>query len=357
MIGPPTPITDRARWNEALAALPCRHVLQTWEWGEFKSRWGWQPVRLLWAGARRPLAAAQVLRRAIPGTPWGMMYVPKGPALDYEDLATVRQVLTALAGFARARRAIFIKIDPDVARSYGATSENDNVLAQPVLDCLAAQGWRFSSQQIQFRNTIVIDLSVDEDALLARMKGKWRYNIRLAARKGVTVSQGGAEELPAFYRLYAQTSRRNGFLIRPEAYYLDLWSQFMAAGRASLILARVGPEPVAGLILFHFEDTAWYMYGASSDRYRNLMPNYLLQWEVMQLARRLGCRRYDMWGAPDAFDESDPMWGVYRFKAGFGGELIRGLGAFDFPTNRVAYWAYVVGLPRLLRLKRRAIGR
>lgn len=349
----PRSVTGRAEWDRALAGLPARHALQTWDWGDFKSRWGWQPERLLWERAGRPLAAAQILRRPLPYTPWAMMYVPKGPALDYSDARLVGQVLEGLQAFARSRGAIFIKIDPDVVRGYGPGAGDDQPVAQAVLQRLAGQGWRFSSQQIQFRNTVVMDISPAEPELLERMKSKWRYNVRLASRKGVAVSPGGPEDLPDFYRLYAETSRRNGFLIRPEAYYLDVWSQFLAADRARLLLGRVDGELVAGLLLFFFTDTAWYMYGASSDRHRSLMPNYLLQWEAIRLARCLGCTRYDMWGAPDTFDESDSMWGVYRFKTGFGGETQRGLGAFDYPVRPALYWGYMVALPRLLGLRRR----
>ena len=196
----------------------------------------------------------------------------------------------------------------------------------------------------------MIDLRPEPDELLAAMKSKWRYNIRLARRKGVEIRAGTVDDLTKFYEMYAATGRRDGFLIRPEPYYLDVWSHFLAAGRAEMLLAEVDGEPVAGLILFWFGSTAWYMYGASTGQHRQLMPNHALQWAAICQARDRGCTRYDMWGAPDRFDEADRLWGVYRFKQGFGGQVIQGVGAFDYPVHRWLYRAFTTALPQLRTL-------
>ncbi len=346
-------VIDRSQWDTALASLPRSHVLQTWDWGDFKSRWGWQPSRLLFEEEGRLLAAAQILRRRLPRTPLSVAYVPKGPALDYCDTSLLVQVLSALEQQARQQRTLFVKIDPDVWLGFG---DKDFPLlpgTAALLAMLAERGWRPSAEQIQFKNTFIVDLTPDETELLARMKAKTRYNIRLARRRGVQVRSGDEIDLKTFYHLYVETSRRDGFLIRPLAYYLDVWSQFLRANRADFLLAEVEGEPIAGLILFHFGQTAWYMYGASSNQHRNLMPNHLLQWEAMRLAKRRGCTQYDMWGAPDHFDGSDPLWGVYRFKTGFGGETMRGMGAFDYSPSSWLYWVYTVAMPRMLALMRR----
>ena len=347
------PITDRERWDAALATLPLAHVLQTWDWGDFKSRWGWEPTRLLFQQGDRPLAAAQVLRRRLPHIPLSVAYVPKGPALDYRHTSLLTHVLSTLEEQSRRQHSLFVKIDPDVRLGVGTEPLPPTPEAAAVLQILDQRGWRPSAEQIQFKNTVVLDLRPEEARLLARMKAKTRYNIRLAGRRGVQVRPGDEADLETFYRLYQATARRDGFLIRPSAYYLDLWTQFLRAGRARLLLAEVEREPIAGLMLFVFKQTAWYMYGASGDRHRQLMPNHLLQWEAIRLAKRLGCTQYDMWGAPDRFDQSDPMWGVYRFKIGFGGETVRGLGAFDYPSSPWGYWLYMVAMPGVLALMRR----
>lgn len=340
---------DPAVWERTLVSLPTAHALQSWAWGEFKSRWGWQAERLLWFKHDTPVAAAQILRRAIPRTPWSFLYVSKGPALDYGNPALAAQVLADLESYARRTRALFIKIDPDVPRAYGEPQPGQPLepVGQATLDLLAQRGWRFSPEQIQFRNTVLINLTPEPEALLEAMKPKWRYNIRLAERKGVTIQPGSAADLPAFYAMYTQTAARDGFLIRPAAYYQDVWQQFLAAGQAELLLASVEGQVVSGLILFIFGPTAWYMYGASTGQRRETMPNHLLQWAAICRARERNCCIYDMWGAPDVFNEDDRMAGVYRFKSGFGGQVVQGLGAFDYPVNRPLYWAFTTALPRL----------
>lgn len=348
-------IHQPTEWDRALATLPAAHVLQSWDWGQFKSRWGWSPTRLMWFKAGTPAAAAQILARPIPRAPWQFLYVSKGPALDYTDTLLAEQVLAGLESYAQQVKALFIKIDPDVPRQYGEPDEGNppHPTGQAVLKLLAQRGWRFSPEQIQFRNTVLIDLSGQPDDWLARMKSKWRYNIRLAGRKGVQVRPGEASDLPAFYQMYAQTAARDGFLIRPKAYYMDVWQRFLQTGGADMLLAEVEGEPVAGLLLFTFGAKGWYLYGASTEKYRNLMPNHLLQWQAMEQAKARGCAQYDMWGAPDIFNERDSMWGVYRFKQGFGGQVVQGLGAFDYPARPTLYRLFTVALPRLRQLMRR----
>ncbi len=331
-------------WNAALASLPVSHVLQTWEWGAFKSRYGWRPERTLWWEGDRVCAAASVLIRRLGRWPAAVVYVPKGPGLDYQNVALLEQVLSHLENGARRKRALFLKIDPDV--------RVDTAEGEGALQVLRGRGWRVSGEQIQFRNTMLVDLTADPDELLGEMKSKWRYNVRLARRKGVTVRPGRLADLPLLYEMYAETAVRNGFVIRPEAYYRDAWGSFVEAGLACPLIAEVEEEPVAMVIVFRFAERAWYMYGASRSVHREKMPNHLLQWEAMRWAQKQGCTVYDMWGAPDALDESDPLWGVYRFKKGFGGEFVRHVGAWDFPVSRLGYWLYTVVMPRVLSVMR-----
>lgn len=352
----PHEITTPHQWDAALAALPNAHALQSWGWGEFKSRWGWAPTRLLWQQGDVPAAAAQILARPIPRTPWRFLYVSKGPALDYADAALSAQVLADLEQYAHRSGALFIKIDPDVVLALGEPGEQPSQPAGSAWQSLLVErGWRFSPEQIQFRNTVLIDLSGEPDDWLARMKGKWRYNIRLAEKRGVNIRAGGPNDIALFYRMYAETAARDGFLIRPETYYRDVWANFLANGQATMLLAEVEGEPVAGLILFIFSRRAWYMYGASTGQHRNLMPNHLLQWAAMRRAAELGCTSYDMWGAPDVFDDSDSMAGVYRFKQGFGGQTALGLGAWDFPARPALYRLFTGLMPRARAFLRRGV--
>jgi lipid II:glycine glycyltransferase (peptidoglycan interpeptide bridge formation enzyme) len=327
-------VTDPTRWNTALAALPYRHVLQTWEWGQFKGRWGWTPRYFL---NEDRTAAALVLRRTLVRRAFStlklnILYVPKGPALDYSDGALVDQVLGDLVDVARRDRAIFVKIDPD--------------LDQPDCSILLDRGWRYSAEQIQFRNTMLIDLTRGEDELLAAMKPKTRYNVRLAQKKGVEIRSGDLGDLDLLYRLYAETAQRDGFIIRPIDYYSDAWGSFIRAGLAHPLIAAVEGQAVAGLILFRFADRAWYLYGMSSSLHREKMPNHLLQWEAMRWAKAQGCTVYDLWGAPDELNESDSMWGVYKFKEGLGAGLLR-TRARTTSLSRPGYWLYTQAMPRV----------
>jgi lipid II:glycine glycyltransferase (peptidoglycan interpeptide bridge formation enzyme) len=273
------------------------------------------------------------------------MYVPKGPVLDYGDGALLKHVLDWLETTARRRRALFIKIDPDV--------EVGSPEGRHTLTTLRSHGWCRSQEQIQFQNTVLLDLTPSLDSLLMGMKSKWRYNVRLAERRGVTVRHGTRDDLPLLYDMYEDTASRAGFVIRPEAYYHDAWGSFMQSGLAQPLIAEVEQQPVAMVIVYRFGERAIYMYGASLTDHRDKMPNNLLQWEAMQWAKEHGCTVYDMWGAPDELDESDPMWGVYRFKKGFGGEFVEHIGAWDYPASSIGYGLYKVGMPRLLATLRR----
>jgi lipid II:glycine glycyltransferase (peptidoglycan interpeptide bridge formation enzyme) len=153
--------------------------------------------------------------------------------------------------------------------------------------------------------------------------------------------------------MYAETSVRDGFVIRPEEYYLRVWNYFMDAGMAEVLLAEVSGEMIAGLILFFTGSRAWYLYGMSRQTQREKMPNYLLQWRAMQTARDHGCTNYDLWGAPDQFTEDGPMWGVFRFKEGLGGQVVRFIGAWDYAARPNLYRIYTRILPKVLSLTRK----
>ena len=353
----PRAISNTSEWNSAITALRAAHILQSWEWGAFKANYGWTPTRVLFFDHDTPRAAAQILRRALPRTPFGVLYVPKGPVLDYSDHALCAETLAALERIARQQRAIFIKIDPDVMLS-GAKhlSPTDETLRSAQGDILHLQHWRLSREQIQFKNTVLLDLTPTEEQLLAAMKPKTRYNIRLAQKRGVHIELGTRDDLQLFYHMYAETSARDGFLIRQFAYYRDAWGMFIEAGRAQMLLAQIGGETVAGLILFVFGDRAWYFYGASRNTHREAMPNHLLQWEAIRWAKAHGCTVYDFWGAPDTLDENAPMYGVYRFKEGFGPKFTQHIGAYDFVVNPALYFLYAVVRPwYLARLRKKRV--
>ncbi|MBK7897681.1 MAG: peptidoglycan bridge formation glycyltransferase FemA/FemB family protein [Candidatus Promineifilaceae bacterium] len=347
---------SKTTFTQALAKMPNGHALQSWAWAAQKSRWGWTPLPLtltIGESSWEPLAAAMVLKRKIPRTPYCILYVPKGPALDYKDGALRRVVLAELEKIARQERAIFIKIDPEVVKSWGDEVERPSPLGSKFTQELKDRGWRFSDEQIQFRNTVELDLTQSEETLLAAMKSKTRYNIRLAGRKGIVVRAGNEADFPIMAEMYAETAVRDGFGIRPAAYYLDAWQSFHQAGMGHLLIAEFERDPVAAVYLVKYGQRVIYMYGASTDKERQRMPNHLLQWEAIRWAKAQGCTIYDFWGAPDEFGESDRLWGVWRFKEGFSGQVVRHIGAWDFAVRPLLYQLYTVVLPKYLNYLRR----
>ncbi len=357
----PYPISGPEQWNSLISRIKGvnAHIFQTVNWGEFKQQFGWQASHHTWKDDQGTVvAAAMVLERSLrlPGLNFKVLYLPKGPTLNWQDENLVHSVLSDLEEYSRERKAIFIKIDPDVALGTGVPGSEDareDPVGQALQARLEDRKWCFSQDQIQFRNTVMIDLQQDDDALLAAMKQKTRYNIRLAEKKGVTVHTGSLDDLQMLYAMYAETSVRDGFVIRSADYYLTLWRAFMQAGMATPLIAEASGEPIAAIFLFHFNGIARYIHGMSVEKQRDLMPNYLLQWRAIQHARGLGSTTYDMWGAPDEFTTSDPLWGVYRFKEGFNGTVLRTLGAWDFAPRPAFYRLYMNVLPKVLNIMRR----
>lgn len=206
---------------------------------------------------------------------------------------------------------------------------------------------------IQPQRSLVVDISANEDDILMAMKSKTRYNIRLAGRKGVTVWEGDAEDVSTFTRLLDATADRADFGIHPPGYYEAAYELFVARGWTRLLLAEVAGEAVAGLMVFALPPQSWYFYGASSTAHREKMPTYLLQWEAIRWAKSIGCTTYDLWGVPDEdrdtlerefVERSDGLWGVYRFKRGFGGNLVRTVGAWDQVLSPLRYRLYTWAL-------------
>lgn len=353
-------------WNQIISNLPDPHFLQTYEWGQVKAKYGWEPIYLVWdeQGHMKeersdlssfvfPVQAACLVLKRTALRRFSIFYAPKGPLMDWTNEPLRKRVLDDLQFFAKKQGAIFLKLDPDVVLGRGVPASVDEVTensGQAVMSDLKRRGWVESSDQIQFRNTVMVDLSASEEDILMRMKQKTRYNVRLAEKKGVTVRVGKPEDLGMLYRMYAETSVRDNFVIRDQEYYMTVWKTFMQSSEPSVIplIAEVNGDPIAGLFLFMFAGRGYYVYGMSREKHREKMPTYLLQWAAMKHAKTRGCLTYDLWGAPDLFDESDSLRGVYRFKEGLGGDVVRTLGAYDFAPNKFWYSMYSDVMPRVL---------
>jgi len=322
-------IEDRGRWN-AFLLQEGGHLLQSYEWGEFKSRFGWRASRLALEEGGEIVAGAQILIRH---QPLGRLaYIPRGPVVDPREGETLGELWAQLHLLARREGSIFLRLEPD-----WEDSERSHLL----------EGFHRAPESIQPQSTLAVDIKGDMESILNQMKPKTRYNIRLAERRGVVVREGGEEDLAAFYELLRATGRRDRFFVHSERYYLEAWRTFAPQGMGRLFLAFYDDQMLAGLMAFAFGHRAYYLYGASSDEYRDLMPNYLLQWEAMRWAKEKGCLVYDLWGIPDEVGrDGEPsdfakreggLWGVYRFKRGFGGRVVRTVGAFDYVYSPFLY--------------------
>lgn len=333
--GPRT--VDITEWDTQVARFPAPSILQGAVWGELKGRWGWSVNRLAWEA---PESAAQVLMRRLPVV-GRFAYVPHGPLLPEGAGADEwRVALSRLHEWMRAEGVAVAKAELDVA------SDDAQVEA-----ALTGLGWRRSHEAIQFANTMRSSLRGGDDVLSNTLKQKTRYNVALAERRGVTVRHAGVEGLDAFHHLYAETARRDGFALRDRAYYFDAWRAFLDAGQATVLLAEKDGLPLAGVFPVAFGLTAFYLYGASATEGRRDMPAYLVQWESLRWAASQGCLEYDWWGGPTTQSVDDPLWGVQRFKSGFGALIVERLGPWDLALSPARYLAY----RRLTALRRRAL--
>lgn len=343
-------VQDGESWDGLIATATGGSILQSYQWGEFKARTGWKSSRVAQQRGGVLIAGAQLLVKQTPVGP--IAYVPRGPvvAAGHESLSP--DFLEELHGLARERGAFCLKIEPEWT--------DDRAFER-----LQILGFR-PSEAVQPRTTILLDLRADSRELAAGLSTRTRYNVGLAARRGVVVERSDESGLDAFYDLLRQTSERSHFPIRPAAYFRDLWRTLAPAGQAHLFVARHAGEPLSAALVLTMGDRAYYMYGGSASAQRNLKPSDLLQWEAIRWARDRGCRVYDFWGIPDEVgrpsptrsEDGDPsdlgsrnLWGVYHFKRGFGGRTIRYIGAHDFVYSRWRYALWRALLPRVRALR------
>lgn len=327
-------------WDEFVASHPQGSLLQTTGWAQLKSRFGWSSRRVWLRQDGRLVAGAQLLVRSAALGLVKVGYVPHGPLVDWENDDQVAVLLNQLDLAAYEYRAGLVKIEPYLWQEEMPPAEWEALCARHDL--------RTDTDEIQPPRTLLVDLRPPEQDILMAMKSKTRYNIRLAGRKEVAIREGTEKDIPLFNGLMQITSERDRFGVHEPHYYKSAYEIF-APDDAALFIAEYEDTPLAALMVFALGDTAAYLYGASSSEERQRMPTYALQWAAMRWARDRGCTYYDLWGVPDYpeealeadfTDRSDGLWGVYRFKRGFGGELKRTVGAADRVYNNLLYRLY-----------------
>jgi lipid II:glycine glycyltransferase (peptidoglycan interpeptide bridge formation enzyme) len=324
------------------------HFQQSWEWGELAPQLGGSAVRLAARQDGRIVGAAQIFVNPLSRTGRTHLYLPRGPALREPHVELLGPLLDKARALGQETSAVGIRLEPNApAFDYGWRNTLESLALRPTYP------------PSQPRSSWVLDLAPDPDQLLRDMKQKTRYNIRLAGKKGVEVAEGGRDDVPEFYRLFRETAARDDFFIHSQDVYERMFDLFRCAGRFALLLARYRARLVAAVTLVTFGDTCWYMQGASSNEHRNLMAPYLLQWEAINWARRRGCRVYDFRAVPDLLREDQDMYGVYRFKEGFGGRQLTALPTYGQPYRSTLYglWQlYFAGRFKLDAYRRRRKG-
>lgn len=354
---------DRDAFDRFMGDHPFGDFLQGWSWGELKTAAGWQAHRLIMErlnGSPPALAdgssdgssdgmskgwcgAATVLSHRLPLGFGEILYAPRGPVLDFSDLEALRAFATAVRTLFRGRGSVFLKMDPDVPDHPAAVAR--------FRAATAVRGRRRGHfEGIQPRHVMRLSLERPIDEVFASFTSKCRYNIRLAQRRGVTVREATRDDLPVFHRIFEETADRDHFGIRAASYYEHLYDHTVACGRGRILLAYVEGEPVAGTWTILLGHKAWYLLGASSNRHRNRMPNYLLQWEAIRWAHAQGARLYDFLGVPKEPDPKNPISGLYRFKSGFAAERESFVGEFDLPLRPAIYVLWRLADPVQARL-------
>jgi hypothetical protein len=334
---------DHPRFNKFLIDFPNADVLQAWEWGELKAHGGWVPLRVIGEENGKIIAAATLLKRSLPIPGASILYASRGPVMDTKNATHVREFIEGLKRIARKHGAILLKIDPPIEITDTVSEANLRAVGfTPV----AVEGFGGT----QPKCVMQLDLTGRTlEEVKAAFHHKWRYNIGLAERKGVTVRLDcGREDIPVFYKLLKETTERDGFIVRPEKYFTDMWDCLNPPGFAKIALTYFEGQPIAGAFCYLFGDRAWYTYGASSNAHRNVMPNHLMQWRLIEWAKENHCRWYDFRGVSPKRGEGDShLEGLNRFKEGFSPRFVEYIGEYDLPLSPALYWGWNVALPRV----------
>ena len=421
------------RFNAFAANHQKNHFLQSYEWGVFKSKspdWSFDAVGLENQEGTL-VAGALVLIRFLPIIKRPFLYIPRGYVIDFDNKELLDVFTKAMHQYAKSKKAIFIKLDPDIKyvnRTVDGEKVEGAIENNELLQTLTHLGYRhlgftqdFDSS-IQPRYTFRLDLTPSKKDLLQGCQSKTRYNIKVAQKKGIEIIEGTKEDLKTFETIMRVTGERDGFLTRPLSYFEDMYDTLAPSGMCKLYLAKLNTQQaltnleqeltqtqssiqnlqaqlqnealnekkrqklqnkldpemnklnnltsqkaelqslyekhpdgitMSGIIATYFGNKSWYLYGASDNVYREFMPNYYIQWQAFTEAKDAGYELYDFFGISGKTDESDPLYGLYRFKKGFGGEFTEFMGEFDYVIDPLAYFAWTKLLPQFKKFKKK----
>lgn len=325
---------DRMKeYVDFLQSHPKGHFLQSPEWAKVKSEWKNEVVLSLDENGKIK-GSMSLLIRSFKGIA-SLMYSPRGPVCDIHDKETFKELVEEAKKVGKKYRAFIFVVDPDIP----SDDEEFKNIAKEIGFKINENAKDFS-QMIQPRYVFRLNVKdKTEEELMASFHEKWRYNIRLAGRKGVTIVEGGREDLKKFHDIMLTTGVRDNFLIRPLEYFEKMYDS-LAPEHMKVLLAMYNGEAIAAVIPIIYGNKVWYLYGASSNEHRNVMPNYLLQWEQIKLALKNHCDIYDFRGVSGHVDETHPQYGIYKFKKGFNGDFVEFVGELSIVMNPFMNFIY-----------------
>ena len=319
-----------AEFEAFLQSHPQGHFAQSSLWAKQKPAWSWKAIICRDESGKIKGALAYLIRK-MPIVRKKMMYACRGPVCDLDDRETFAELIEASKKLAKAEKAYVIKMDPDVPSSDTAFAKMLEDFGFRTRDT----GKNFEAIQPKYVFRLYLN-GRSEEEVMADFHQKWRYNIRLAVKKGVEIRLCGKEMIPEFTRIMVETGVRDHFATRPASYFAAMLDNL--GDKCRLYMAFHEGQPIAGTLAILYGDKVWYLYGASSNEHRNLMPNYLLQWNMIQWAIENNCRVYDFRGVSGDLSEDNPHYGLYRFKKGFGGDFTEFVGEYDFVQNKLSYF-------------------
>lgn len=330
-------VSEDPAWDDFVAEAPDGHYVQTSLWAKAKALLNWRAVRIVVMREKHVVAGAQMLIRSFPLV-GAVGYVPKGPlnTLNKDDFELTKHVIDQLHQVARKNGVRYLAVQPP---------NNGEALARQ----LPSWGFQPSSRELTPTATILLDLSKDLNEILAQMRRKTRYNIRLGQRKGVVVREGTEDDLTTFYRLLSATGQRRQFSSPPEAYFSNMWRIFQPRGYIKMFLAEYDGEAVSTLLAISFGNTVTLWRGGWSGRHDSCRPNEVIHWAAISWAKAQGYRFCDFEGLDPEVAESVTLGETLPdslrrtpsfFKLGFGGQVTHLPPPYDHIYNPFLRWSY-----------------
>ena len=317
-----------AEYEEFLKTNNKGHFMQSPQWALVKNNWKYE-VAIERDENDKIIGSIAFLIRRLPYTKYNIMYAPRGPVCDINNISLLNKLIDDAKELGKKNNACVIMLDPDVT-----LDNTEYVKALENAGFKGKSGKNFEGTQPRF----VFRLNVKgktADELMAEFHSKTRYNIRVALKNGVEVKIADKSEAKTFYEIMLETGMRDNFVTRPLSYFESMLDNI--GENARLYMAYYEGKPIAGTLAIHYGNKVWYLYGASSNAYRNVMPNYLLQFEMIKWAVDEGCDIYDFRGVSGDLSPENPLYGLYKFKKGFSGDLVEFIGEYELITKPVVY--------------------